>query len=326
MSITPPSSYDTTDFGLAPGGIAVNQAHNAGNLQKLAANHNFLESQYGPIVDACHFPRGINRTAGVGYEELCVWRCAQNIDGRSLTATVTYKNANVSTGGNIRFRVDSTNGDIAVSASTALTTSSVTVAAPSGGAYTIRILTDFADIKIYSVTVRYAAITGSVSDAKKTSGYQWFQPSAEFAATEPLTTEHVDRFLVGPKAVYRAHPWCAVTLTDAVNGEIYDYGTTSTSYVTVALIPVMVPVDSSYTWSVLGYGPAGSKVSLTGVGPSKEISLSQTAMPSPLDGTQVYTFDTAAADIPRGPALLRVELKSGTGGQTSIYGVQLIGG
>ncbi len=295
MAVTIPAAYTAIDLvdgaGAAPGTQIL-----AAPLQTVASNHNFLGATHRPTVVKWFHPTGVASSAG-SIQNVLVFGIPRNADDPDMAIKIRASNSGsgarvyasiLSGAGSTIAYADIGGSTTDVDLSISLDTSTIT-----GSSGMLFIRTSNNRITIHDVLAYWTRQTGSVADTPKSSGFRYAQ-SAEFAATEPLTVEQMNRLLEAPRAMFNAHKGqvfaLADNLTTAVGSGTWKTTRTSIELINRAYIDIRCArVDLS--WSVYAVGPSGSQV---------QIHLSEISNPGSKAHTSAMATTTTA--LPTNPS------------------------
>jgi len=215
MTVTIPSSYDTTDIN-SEGGVLFGVPVQYPGLRTIQQNHNFIGGAYTPPVGTYHNGLGIgtSHTVGVAYHNLTGISVPGQADGRGLVCKFEAKNDSTYAQ-RIRLAVCNTASvGQTIPASSGWTTYTETISATPGylcsAALQCRSFSETADntCKVRNAVWYWDDLSGSVSDTATSSGFVWAQQE-DHKATEPLTVEQYNRFRGGPRVMFEAMPQTA---------------------------------------------------------------------------------------------------------------------
>ena len=333
MAVSIPAAYTAIDLvdgaGTAPGTQIL-----AAPLQTVAGNHNFLGATHRPTIVKWLHPTGIV-SGTAAQQNVLIFAIPRNADDPNLTIILRASNgsgsptrvyailgsAAGSTTAYAGLAGSASNADITIR----LDTSNITAAS---GALFISTLHN--GVTIHDALIHWDGETGSVSDTPKSSGYRFAQ-STEFAATEPLTVEQMNRLLEAPRTMFNTHigqVFCmAENLTTAVGSGTWAATRTSYELVNRAWIDLRC-ASATITWGAYAIGPSGSKLKITLSPPSApgtaakslEMSTSTTALPTNPSGT--YTLLSGSmSDVEAGLYQMDVWIMSGDGAAVQVYSI-----
>ena len=340
MAVTIPAAYTAIDLvdgaGTAPGTQIL-----AAPLQTVAGNHNFLGATHRPTVVKWFHPPGITSSTAA-LQNLLIFGIPRNPDDPDLTIKIRASNSSGSVTrvyAALGSGAGSTSAYAALSGSTtdADLTISLDTSVITGSSGQLFIKTLHNGVTIHDVLAYWTGETGSVSDTPKSSGFRYAQ-NAEFAATEPLTVEQMNRLLEAPRAMFNTHIGqvfaLADNLTTAVGSGTWKTTRTNLELINRAYIDVRCArVD--ITWAVYAVGPSGSQIriylsEISNPGTTAHLSTmstSTTALPTNPSGTYTLLSSTMEG-VEAGLYQMDVWGLSGSGGSAvqvySILGVQSV--
>ena len=232
------SSYDKTSM-LSGSGISSGVQITPTALQTLANNHNVCRAVYAPPVAQAWATRGhaCPHNAAAGLYDMYAAQIAQERDGRGLTAHITYSSLNSGT-----FRLVAADGvstEIASvtfsSSGGTITTAQISVDTPIAAPIDLRLQcstdsTSTEQVTVFGWVVHWQRIASSPvsDDSKEAGGFQWAQ-STDFAATEPLSVEHINRLRGGPRTLFDSVPQVFFSAQTELATDASGWQTTATS-------------------------------------------------------------------------------------------------
>ena len=313
--------------GISPG-VDVNQSP----LSAVGRNHNAMYAQYTPAVAYSFTSRGHAWppvAAADTFFDVLAAQVPQERDGRGLSVVVRYSTTDP---GKIKIvtqlvsGVDPTETETSV-ADTAGETAFVTidVGTPTSGDFILKLqaattTTATEAITIYGWCAKWQRNEASgQSDAVKPSGWHWAQ-DLDFAATEPLSVEHVNRLRGGPRTLFNTVPNIFFSAQTQLTSAASDWETSGSAYSLVMrqLVRFRRPAHIKFRALLIGSSGAGLRISTVGAATSATISPGYTlgaAPTNPWGPTEMLFTSSAALNVTKQfrDMWFEVSLSGGTG-------------
>jgi len=248
MSITVPSTFDTSDLTL-PGGIGAGEGVANASQVVLSNNHNFVGFNYRPSLgEICNGETSSYSqiATGVSWANVCSVPVRAEATGRGVVFTGYFKNLESDPA---EFRIscgNQTGTAVTVAASTTTWTEKTLVCDSPAGSDFLAVLQfnnqasigSPGNLRVASGSFAWQGKTGSQSAAPHTNG---FIPCdvAEVATHFPLSVEYVNRLLGAPRTIYDATPKVMACFSSNLNTNRIT--TTSTTYAADPVLYLILP-------------------------------------------------------------------------------------
>lgn len=329
MAITPPSTWnalDSTPTGEFRTGATVDSA----DVQDLCENHNALYGGQGFPLGGAFYGTGWTGAVGPADQDSCVFIIPDTSDATSFRYSVSAANGG-GVAADIYIRVvdggSPTDYTHTIAGSTAETEYTGSHTFSNAGPWYVIIGSASPDVSVYSVHLSHPVLSGSsVSDAGKSSGFRWTQPT-QIADDEPLPVELLNRMFAAPHQIYTGTPHCLGSIADSPQAPRIGL-----SESTVLTGPISgtdwaphgyLTVDARFACRCVAYisgrkitSGAGSVILDFGAGVTVTVTLSSTTTPA-AKATPTFV-ESAAFQLPAGPRLCRITCVG-----AEVWGVQI---
>ena len=321
MTVNIPTTFSTTDITVGEG-IATGQKITNEGLDTIAANHNFIATNYLPsMADVTMILDGGFTTQAhpTTFQHLTGIPVLAEPNAKGMTFVGVFTNID-SGDASVRLSCGSNSGTpVTLSGSATAVTLTLTCATPAGAdfAAAVSVKTPFttsdSTVKLLGGSFHWNGLTGSQSSSPLTSGFPFAQTS-QLQGTFPLTVEQYNRFLNGPYHTWKYTPQSMASL-------VYGWHTRmpTTSSITYAEVTRFLLVkrrpNVKVTFSVLADDVS---VRLTFNGTQYEKACSGGGFPSnDVDVSTVAVHKFSEIDLSEMPGVMEVVVEYKSTGQAN---------